>query len=276
MRLFLLVALTMTAFAANSLLNRVAVAGDMAGPAAFAAIRVLSGAVVLCLIARPKGLFEARRLVPALSITLYFVGFSFAYRSLDAGVGALILFGCVQVTMFGGSLLGGERPAVLRWVGMVLGLTGLAFLVLPVGGVRIDPFGAVLMAAAGIGWGIYSLSGRGSTAPIPDTAASFVLAAPLVVLAWGASGEGLDLAPMGVVYGVISGVVMSGLGYALWYSVLPRLGASVAALAQLTVPVIAVAGGALFLGEAVDLRTVLSAALVVGGVALGIAASRRA
>lgn len=271
----------MLAFAANSLLNRVAIADGAAGPAGFAAVRVASGALALWLIAGRAGqavrLAERARIVPALMLALYLLGFSFAYLTLDAGIGALILFGAVQVTMFAGALLSGDRPPALRWAGMVAGLLGLALLVWPAGALRIDPAGALMMAAGGVGWGVYSLRGRGSRAPIADTAASFALATPFVAAGLALSGEGLGLAPEGAALAVLSGVVTSGMGYALWYSVLPRLEASVAALAQLTVPVIAVAGGVALLGENLGPRTVLAAALVLGGVAVGIlGAGRRA
>lgn len=274
-----LVAVTMVAFAANSLLNRVAISSDAAEPAAFSAIRVTSGALVLLLVAartkQAAPLFETRRILPALALTSYFLGFSFAYQTLDAGLGALILFGGVQLTMFGGGLAAGERPPALRWLGMVVGLFGLTLLFWPFGtGADVNPVGAGLMMVAALGWGVYSLGGRASAAPIGDTAISFTYAAPLVVAAWVISGETTIPTQTGVALAVLSGVVTSALGYVLWYSVLPRLDASVAALAQLTVPIIAVMGGALFLGETVDARLALSTALVLGGVALGIATTR--
>ena len=274
MRLAALVALTMVAFAANSLLNRVALSGGEATPAAFAALRVVSGAALLWILARRSdqgvALLETRRALPTLSLTLYLLGFSFAYLTLDAGIGALILFGCVQVTMFAGALLAGEQPPILRWVGMALGLAGLAWLVWPSGALQIDLLGAGLMSLAGLGWGIYSLIGRGSKAPLSDTAASFVLSAPLVLVAWVMSGEGGQMTMIGALLALVSGVVTSGMGYALWYSVLPRLDATVAALAQLTVPVIAMVAGVVLLAEALDITTILAAALVLGGVAIGV------
>ncbi len=273
MRLACLIALTMVAFAANSILNRLAISGGDATPAAFAAIRVLSGAVILCTLAGRdvwSGLFQRARLAPALSLTLYLLGFSFAYLSLDAGVGALILFAGVQITMFAGALLAGDRPVALRWIGMGIGIVGLVWLLLPGETVQIPMLGTLLMAAAAIGWGIYSLIGRGSKAPLADTAAAFVLSVPIVVLAWLVSGEGAALTPAGIGLAVLSGAVTSGLGYALWYSVLPQVDATVAALSQLTVPVIALAAGVVLLGEIVDLRAALAAALVLGGVAIGL------
>jgi drug/metabolite transporter (DMT)-like permease len=278
MRLAALVAVTMVAFAANSLLNRMALVEAGAAPAAFALLRVLSGAVALWFMARRSGqtvaLLAPGRALPAAVLTLYLLGFSFAYLTLDAGIGALILFGGVQITMFSGALIAGERPPVLRWLGMVAGVAGLGLLCWPSGAVQVDVLGASLMGAAALGWGIYSLIGRGSTAPLADTAASFVLATPLVLAGWLVSGETASLPVLGIGLAIVSGVVTSGMGYALWYSVLPRLDASVAALAQLTVPVIAIVAGAALLAEAVDLRTVLSAALVLGGVAVGILGSR--
>lgn len=277
LRLGLLVALVMTAFAANSVLNRLALAGGEAGPAAFAAVRLLTGAAALAILLRLRGralpLAAGGRWKGAGALALYVLGFSFAYVTLDAGVGALILFGGVQITMFAGALITGERPSPQRWAGAIVAILGLVWLLWPAGAAVPHAGGAVLMAAAALGWGVYSLIGRGATDPLAETAANFVWAAPLGVLVWVAIGDGM--APAGLMLAALSGVVTSGLGYALWYAVLPRLDASTAALSQLTVPVIALMGGVLLLGEAVTLRLVLASALVIGGVALGVAATRR-
>ncbi len=278
-RLILLTTLTMVAFAANSLLNRAALLDGETGPAAFAALRLLSGAICL---AAPVALrrdavagsgHPGRRLLGAGSLALYMLGFSFAYVALDAGVGALILFGVVQVTMFAGGILGGERPVPGRWMGTALALGGLAWLAWPSGANAPQLAAAALMTAAATGWGIYSLAGRGAADPLHDTAANFLWATPVAGLVWLAAPDGLSA--QGAVLAVISGAVTSGLGYALWYSVLPRLEASVAALTQLTVPVIAVIGGLLFLSEALSLRIVLASAIILGGVAIGILSQRR-
>ena len=282
MRLFLLTALTMAAFAANSVLNRAALAGGHLGAMDFGTIRLVAGAVALAalVVALRRGfvLRGPRRLAGVAGLVLYIYGFSFAYLGLDAGLGALILFGTVQVTMFGGSLLDGERPPLLRWIGAALAFAGLAWLLWPGAGTAIPLAHGAAMVAAGIGWGVYSLAGRGEQDPLMATAANFVLAVPVGVLLapllpavatpvpW--TGWGLTLA-------LVSGAVTSGLGYALWYAVLPRLEASQAAVAQLTVPVLAMAGGMMFLGEALTLRFAIASVIVLGGVAVSVAAGRR-
>lgn len=268
----------MTAFAANSVLNRMALTGDdPSGPAAFAALRLLTGAVALAVLVRLGGrgvpLALRARWRGTASLALYVLGFSFAYVTLDAGVGALILFGGVQITMFAGAILRGERPAPLRWVGAGVALCGLAWLLWPAGAAAPDLAGAALMAAAAFGWGVYSLIGRGARDALAETAGNFAVAAPLGLAVWLAVGD--TLTPPGLVLATLSGVVTSGLGYALWDHVLPRLDTSMAALSQLTVPVIAVIGGATLLGEDITLRLVLASALVIGGVALGVVAVRR-
>jgi drug/metabolite transporter (DMT)-like permease len=268
MRLFLLTALTMLAFAANSILNRMALEDGATGPAAFAAIRLASGALCLWLLVGARRGGWRPRLDPAGagSLALYVLGFSFAYVSLPAGVGALILFGGVQITMFAGALILREVVPPRRWAGAGLAMCGLAWLLWPAGATAPDPLGAALMAAAALGWGIYSLLGRGATDPLRATAGNFILATPLglilfVLLPDGATAQGVVLA-------ILSGAVTSGCGYALWYAVLPALGPSRAAVAQLCVPVIAALGGLALLGEGLSLRFILASALVLGGVAL--------
>ncbi len=268
MRVFLLSALTMVAFAANSVLNRLALDAGEAGPASFAAIRLISGAVMLALLVAARGGGVKWRVGwagPA-ALVLYMLGFSFAYVSLPAGVGALILFGGVQVTMFAGALIGGDVVPMRRWLGAGVSFAGLCYLMWPSGGAAPDLWGAGLMVAAALGWGLYSLIGRGVRDPLAVTAASFLWAAPVAVLVWLIRPDASSMA--GLWLAVLSGAVTSGLGYALWYHVLPGLGATRAAVAQLSVPVIAIAGGALLLGEAVSLRVVLASLLVLGGVAI--------
>ena len=268
MRLFLLTALTMLAFAANSVLNRLAVAPGHIGAVEFAMIRVVAGAATLAavLIVQRGGLAwpgVRGRLAGVAGLSAYLLGFSLAYRGLDAGTGALVLFGTVQVTMFAGALVLREAVPARRWAGAVLALAGLTIIAAP-GAVAVGPLG--LMAVAGVGWGIYSLAGRGASDPLVATAWNFLLSVSLV-LPLGLIA-GLEVPEgHGVLLAVISGAVTSGLGYALWYQVLPRLGAARAAVAQLTVPVIAALGGALLLAELPGLRFWLAAALVLGGVA---------
>lgn len=278
MRLVLLTALTMAAFAANSLLNRMALLDGSADPAAFAALRTASGAMMLWLLLAWRGRGDPQRATPrtrlvgAGSLALYMLGFSFAYITLDAGVGALILFGGVQVTMFAGAVIGGEAVPRRRWIGAALAFGGLVWLSWPGASGAPNPAGALLMTAAAIGWGIYSLAGRGTKDPLRATASNFLWAAPVGVLAWLSVGG--ELGHAGIALALASGMVTSGLGYALWYSVLPRLASSVAALAQLTVPVIAMLGGALLLAEPIGLRAALAAGLVLGGVAFGLLPQR--
>lgn len=270
MRLILLTVLTMCAFASNSLLNRLAVEGGHADPGAFAVVRTAAGAamlVTLVLIRRRRlTLTGWKRLIGAGSLALYMLGFSSAYLTLDAGAGALILFGVVQMSMLAISAARGTvlRPPQLAGAGVAL--AGLAVVLWPGAGALVDTGGVVLMAAAGLGWGIYTLAGRGEPDPLAATAANFCLALPVTALALTVAGAGLT--PLGILLAVLSGAVTSGLGYALWYALLPQLQPAVAATVQLSVPPLAVIGGVAFLGETVGLQFVIGAILVVGGIAL--------
>lgn len=269
MRLFLLTALTMLAFAANSVLNRWAVGPGHIGAVEFAVIRLVAGAGMLAaLVLWQRGglAWPGRkgRVAGVAGLSAYLIGFSLAYRGLDAGTGALVLFGTVQVTMFAGALLSGEAVPARRWAGAGLALGGLAIIAAPATAGMLP---LALMAGAGLGWGVYSLAGRGAVDPLAATAWNFLLSVPLVVPFGLLAGVAAPDA-VGVALAVVSGAVTSGLGYALWYAVLPRLGAARAAVAQLTVPVIAALGGAVLLAEVPDLRFWLAAVLVLGGVAL--------
>jgi len=283
-RIALLTAAAMVAFALNSILCRAALrpgsGAEPIDPASFAAIRVAAGAVALAPFLlrarRRRSLAAAPRPgggpLGALALAAYAVGFAFSYVTLPAGAGALLLFGAVQLTMVGAGLASGERLGGLRAVGAAAAAGGLVWLVAPARGgtAGLDPGGAALMALAGVAWGAYSLLGRGSSAPTIATARNFALALPLALLPLafvdievGARGAGLAVA---------SGAITSGLGYAVWYAALRGLGSITAALAQLTVPVIAAALGVVFLGEAVTPRLVGASALVLGGVATGVVA----
>ncbi|EAR52934.1 membrane protein, putative [Oceanicola granulosus HTCC2516] len=268
-----LIALTMLAFAANSVLNRLAVAGGT-DPVAFGAIRLASGALLLLALAARRGrvrLGGRGRAAGTGALLLYIFGFSAAYAALDTGLGALILFGCVQITMFAGAWLGGEPIPPRRWAGAGIAFAGLVLLLWPSGAAAPSPWHAALMAAAGLGWGLYSLAGRRAADPLAETAANFACAAPVALLAWLVLGGGVPVA--GAVLAVLSGAIASGLGYALWYSLLPRLPAALAAIAQLTVPLIATAGGVVLVGESVGVRFALATVLVLGG--LGVSLVRR-
>ena len=277
MRLVALTALVMVAFAANSVLNRAAVGAGQIGALDFALLRALAGAVVLVAMIRLGGgrvpLLAPRRIMGGVMLSTYLIGFSLAYLAMDAGLGALILFGGVQVTMFAGALVLGERPPARRWFGAALALAGLVWLVWPGQGVDAPLWAVGAMGAAAIGWGLYSLIGRGSADPLGDTGAAFVWAVVLgfvAVLVQTGGSTVNDATWPGMGLAVISGAVTSGLGYALWYHVLPRIGASVAGLVQLSVPVIAGLGGALLLAEMPTLGMALAGAVVLGGIGWGL------
>ena len=276
MPLLLLAPLTMIAFASNSLLNRVALAGGHIGAADFATIRLAAGAVMLgllCIILR--GGLQLRgpaRVIGVLSLLLYMYAFSVAYNALDAGLGALILFGVVQITMFAGGLWASEVMPLRRWLGAGMAMAGLAWLLWPAeSGPQVSMLHGALMAIAGFGWGLYSLAGRASKDALQATAANFILAAPLgAILGVGLPASEIAISLTGVWLAVLCGAITSGLGYAMWYQVLPQLQASVAAVAQLTVPVIAMVAGVVLLGEVLTLQALLASALVVGGVAVSV------
>ena len=275
MRLVLLTALVMCAFAGNSILNRLALADGAMDAMAFGVIRLVAGAVMLGALALGTGrvlpLGDRRRWIEAPALALYVFGFSLAYLRLEAGTGALVLFGGVQVVMFGAAAVAG-RPPLRRWLGAAVALAGLALLSGGLGGAAL---GVPLMLAAALGWGLYSLSGRGAGDPLAATAANFVLAAAAAVLLSPLLAWGGEVTWHGALLAVLSGAVTSGLGYALWYAVLPRLAPEVAGLAQLSVPVIAILGGAILIGEAPSARTLLACAVILAGVALGLLPQRR-
>jgi len=283
MRLFLLCLATLMAFAANSLLNRAALAGGGIDAMQFATIRLIAGGVMLALLCGAlRGGLTLRgpaRVVGVLSLLVYMYGFSIAYNALDAGIGALILFALVQVTMFGFAVSSGETVQARRWVGAALALIGLAALLWPDGTARISLPHAASMALAGIAWGAYSLAGKRADDALQATAANFVLAVPLGLvffLLWPAAGAPVEATAQGIALAITAGALTSGVGYAMWYSVLPKLSASAAAVAQLSVPVIALIAGALLLGEAVSLRAAVAAVIVLAGIALSLAPTRRA
>lgn len=273
-----LTVLTLVAFAANSLLCRMALAPDLIDPVGFTAIRLLSGAAVLVplsgLVAEPRRKDQsAGSWRSSLALFVYAMAFSLAYVSLETGVGALILFGAVQATMIGGGLLSGERPRLGEWLGLLVAMGGLVYLVLP-GLAAPDPIGVALMLVSGVGWGIYSVRGKDSVAPVAATAGNFFRAVPLALLGIAIAWASLHAERRGVVLALVSGAVTSGLGYVLWYMALRGLTATRAAIVQLTVPVFAAAGGIAFLAEEPTLRLGVSSVLILGGVAGAILAHR--
>lgn len=274
MRLALLTALTMIAFASNSILTRMAIDGGHIDPSGFALVRVTSGALVLGMIMTVRGgrlpLLRRNRISGAVSLAVYLVGFSLAYLTLDAGLGALILFGVVQITMFSYGALKGTPPTPRQLTGGILAFVGLLIALWPGPGGAADPIGAALMVFAGLGWAAYTIVGKSAQDPLAATAANFLLCVPILLILL--AGVGLQFGPIGIALGILCGGLTSGLGYALWYSVLPRLDGSIAAIVQLSVPVIAILAGAVFLGEAVGITVILATLMVIGGIGWSVTA----
>ncbi len=265
----LLTFVALIAFAGNSLLARLALTRTQIDPASFTTIRLLSGALVLLvLVLARRGEHPLRGSWPsALALFVYAAGFSFAYVTLSAGTGALLLFGAVQATMISVGVLRGERLTVVQGTGLLIAYAGLVGLVLP--GVSAPPIvSAGLMIAAGIAWGVYSLRGKTSGDPIAATAGNFLRAAPLAVaLSLGAqSSRSIDLS--GAAYAIASGALASGAGYVIWYTALRSLTATMAATVQLSVPVLAAIGGVVLLREPLTVRLTLAAMAILGGVAM--------
>lgn len=278
MRLFLLTTLTMIAFAANSILNRLAVDSGAIDPASFAIVRVLSGSVVLVALVLMRGrrvpLRTPRRLIGAGSLALYMIGFSWGYLTLEAGLGALFLFGVVQLSIFAMAAIGGTPPLPRQLAGAAVAFAGLTWVLWPTGPVVVDYMGLFLMLLAGIGWAVYTLEGRRETDALAGTAANFCVALPLVAVAALAMPVATVMTAQGLFLAVMSGAVTSGMGYALWYSLVPKYTPSLVAIIQLAVPVIALIAGIIMLGEQASLRLVLGAALVLGGIAFAVGRKR--
>jgi len=258
----------MLAFAANSLLCRLALGGELIDAASSTTVRLIAGAVTLALIAAPRWRTRGRARADWRAATMlfaYMAFFSFAYLTLSAGTGALILFGAVQLTMFIVALSGGERFPLLSWAGLALALFGLVYLVSP-GLTAPDPVGALLMAIAGIAWGLYSLLGRGVADPVESTANNFIYAVPLAIPASLLFMNSFHGSWRGFTLAAISGAITSGLGYVIWYAALRRIAATHAAVVQLSVPMIAACGGALLLSEQITPRMLLASAATLGGI----------
>jgi drug/metabolite transporter (DMT)-like permease len=268
-RTLALTSLAMCAFAANSLLCRAALAEHLIDAASFTTVRLICGALTLFVLTlwRAPGTPEAPRdWVATAMLFLYAAAFSFAYLSLSAATGALILFGAVQLTMLAAGLRAGERFPAAAWAGLAFAVGGVAYLLSP--GVRAPPpFGAALMATAGVAWGVYSLRGRGSQNPLGATARNFVSTVPFTAMLMLIAIGSMHISPRGAWLAAASGALTSALGYVVWYAALKHLPATRAAVAQLSVPLLAAVGALLFLAEPITLRLAISSVAVLGGIA---------
>jgi len=267
-RLLFLTLITMVAFAGNSLLCRVALQRTAIDATSFMTVRILSGAVALWLIVRLRGGTPGAggSWVSALVMMAYAICFTLAYLSLPAATGALLLFGAVQVTMIGYGFSRGERLRGRQVGGLILAAGGLVWLLLP-GLTAPSPIGSALMLAAGVAWGAYSLRGKGAGDPTSVTAGNFLRAAPLTLGVSVLMSAQAALDSTGLVYATCSGALTSGVGYAVWYTVMRGLTASSAAVVQLSVPVFAAIGGIMLLGEPVTARFVIASVAILGGIA---------
>ena len=269
MRIALLTVIAMFAFAGNSLLCRVALKGTSIDPATFTTVRLASAAIALWIILRARG--ESQRVggnwLSACALFAYAAAFSFAYVSLAAGTGALLLFGAVQATMIGYALARGEPLRLLQWIGLACALAGLIGLVLP-GLHAPPPLPSLLMLCAGIAWGIYSLRGKRAADPTATTAGNFIRAVPLAAAISAAMFARVSVDRTGLLFAVVSGALTSGVGYVIWYAALKHIASATAATVQLSVPLIAAAGGIVLLGEPLTARLALSALAILGGIAL--------
>lgn len=275
-RTMLLIVLAMLAFAGNSLLCRVALRDTEIDPTSFTALRLMAGAIVLWLMLRlrrgssvPSGSWPA-----AFALFLYAAGFSWAYVQLDAGAGALLLFAAVQLSMIAWGILKGERLLPLQTLGSALALAGLVGLLLP-GSSAPAPAAALLMIISGVAWGAYSLLGRGTSDPLAATAGNFIRAVPMAAVLCLLTLSGLGWDRDGVLFALLSGGLTSGVGYALWYAVLPRLAATQAASIQLSVPLLTVLAGSLMLGEALTSQLLITGLAILGGIVLVLRARSR-
>ncbi len=275
-----LASLAMVAFAANSVLARLALGDGDADPAGFTLIRICSGAVVLALLASWSGNVSGRTgwlssgsWTSAAFLVGYAGGFSIAYLSLGAATGALVMFGVVQLVIFGVAVRSGERPAAATWFGLSLAALGLVFLAAP-GLDAPDPRGLAVMAGAGLAWALYTLRGRTVVRPLDVTASNFVRGVPIVVglaaVTVVVTGDLGTMTSAGVLEATLSGAVASGLGYAVWYAVLPRLTRAQSGIIQLSPAPLAAIGGLVLIGEPVTGRVLVASVLILGGVALGV------
>lgn len=271
MKNLFIITLVMTAFAANSIITRLALSSNLIGPSNFALLRAGSAALILVLLVLfiqkkiPK--FKINSIISSLALVGYLVGFSFAYLTINTGVGALILFGGSMIVMFTGALLLKEDISILRFIGVFLSLIGLYILTDPRFGDN-SLFGIILMFLAAFSWGIYSILGHGQNNPLSNTAVNFVLALLLIIPIALFIPDQTNTSPYGILLAITSGSITSGLGYTLWYWILPKINITSASIAQLSVPLIAALGGYLFISETLNWQFYIASFLILGGIGL--------
>ena len=271
MKNLFIITLVMTAFAANSIITRLALSSNLIGPSNFALLRAGSAALILVLLVFfihkniPK--FKINSIFSALALVGYLVGFSFAYLTINTGVGALILFGGSMIVMFTGALLLKEDISILRFIGVFLSLIGLYILTDPRFGDN-SLFGIILMFLAAFSWGMYSILGHGQNNPLSNTAINFVLALLLIIPIAIFIPDHTNTSPYGFLLAITSGSITSGLGYTIWYWILPKINITSASIAQLSVPLIAALGGYLFISETLNWQFYIASFLILGGIGL--------
>ena len=271
MKNLFIISLVMIAFAANSIITRLALSSNLIGPSNFALLRAGSAALILVLLVLfiqkkiPK--FKINSIISSLALVGYLVGFSFAYLTINTGVGALILFGGSMIVMFTGALLLKEDISILRFIGVFLSLIGLYILTDPRFGDN-SLFGIILMFLAAFSWGIYSILGHGQNNPLSNTAINFVLALLLIIPIALFIPDQTNTSPYGILLAITSGSITSGLGYTLWYWILPKINITSASIAQLSVPLIAALGGYLFISETLNWQFYIASFLILGGIGL--------
>jgi drug/metabolite transporter (DMT)-like permease len=278
LKISLFTAIALLCFAANSVLNRLALGSDSIDACSYVGIRLVAGALTLWLIhgfshqnfsVKFPPLSKGLSLLPAFYLFCYGLTFSLAYRSLASGTGAFLLFGTVQTTMLSVLLLRGERPKVSEWLGLLIAILGLIYLIFP-GLSAPEPRGALLMIIAGVSWAFYTLSGKGVQNPLLVTTQNFLFSTPMILIINILNLSKSYFSTEGILYAIASGAIASGLGYTIWYAALKGLTTTQAALLQLTVPVIAAFGGVFFLSEMVTQRLVIAGTLILSGVILAL------
>jgi len=265
----LLTGMALIAFAANSVLCRLALGNEAIDAPSFTGIRLLSGTITLFIIltikGSNKGTLSKGSWTAGLMLFLYAITFSYAYLSVDTGTGALILFGSVQITMIMLSLVSGTRLHLIEWSGVIIAFTGFIYLILPdITTPSVNGF--VLMTVSGMSWGIYTLKGRGSKNPLMDTSYNFLRTIPFVALLAIFTTQNMSYSFEGIILALISGAITSGVGYTIWYIALGGLSSTQAAVLQLSVPVIAAIGGVVFVSEEITIRLIISATIVLSGI----------